>query len=162
VLWSTRGGSALAECVKFAQGTMDETILARLELGPGVFVAERDGTLAGFVMTSEPAAVHEGPPKLALDAARAAVGERRLVMYGPGAVDPNFQGRGVVTSLLRTVSAQLRDQFDIGVLFIEDANRKSLAVHRHYGMTEVPGFTVSARDYHVFAFDLAGFSPPAS
>jgi GNAT superfamily N-acetyltransferase len=143
----------------FVQGTWDETTLAQHESGPGVFVAiDRDGTLAGFAMTSEPETFHDGPPKLALDAARAALGDQRLLMYGPVAVDPSFQGRGVLTSLLSAVVAHLRDKFDIGVLFVEDANRKSLAVHRHYGMTEVPGFTAGGRDYHVFTFDLAGFS----
>ncbi|WP_445166175.1 GNAT family N-acetyltransferase [Mycolicibacterium sp. Dal123E01] len=143
----------------FVQGAWDETVLAQYELGPGVFVAvEQDGTLAGFAMTSEPGTSHDGPPKLALDAAQVAVGEKRLFMYGPVAVDPNYQGRGVLTSLLSAAIAHLRDTFDIGVLFIEDANRKSLAVHRHYGMTEVPGFTVGTRDYHVLTFDLAHFS----
>ena len=142
----------------FVQGTWDETVLARYESGPGVFVAvERDGTLAGFAMTSGPETAHDGPPKLALDAARTALGEQRLLMYGPVAVDPSFQGRGVLTSLLSAVIAHLHDEFDIGVLFVEDANQKSLAVHRHYGMAEVPGFTVLARDYHVFTFDLASF-----
>jgi GNAT superfamily N-acetyltransferase len=140
----------------FVQGAWDETALAQYESGPGVFVAvDQDGALAGFAMTAEPETAHDGPPKLAVDAARAALGEQRLLMYGPVAVDPSFQGRGVLTSLLSAAIAHLRDTFDIGVLFVEDANQKSLAVHRHYGMTEVPGFTVGARDYHVFTFDLA-------
>jgi hypothetical protein len=104
-------------------------------------------------MTAAPAAVQDGPPRLALDAARAATGDQRLFMYGPAAVDSRFQGRRVLTLLLRQLSDCLRHEFDLGVAFVEDANHKSLDVHRHYGMTEVPGFTHQTRDYHVFTFD---------
>lgn len=142
----------------FVQGVMDEATLIRLEPGPGVFIAEEDGTFAGFAMTAEPHVASDGPPRLALEAARAAVGNQRLFMYGPAAVEPRFQGRGVLTVLLSTLSAQLCDRFDFGVAFVEHANRKSLAVHRHYAMTEVPGFSVEARQYHVFTFAPAQFA----
>lgn len=137
----------------FVQGVMDEAALARFEAGTGIFVAREEGHLAGFAMTSSPDAVQIGPPRLAVDAARAATVDKRLFMYGPAAVDPKFQGRGVLTSLLRGLSGSLRYEFDLGVAFVEDANRRSLEVHRHYGMVEIPGFTFDSRSYHVFTFD---------
>lgn len=136
----------------FVQGTMDESVLAKFENGPGVFLADADGVLAGFAMTSDTSTFGGGPPKATVEAARAELGDRKMFMYGPAAVDSRFQGRGVLTMLLNTISRELRDTFDLGVAFVEDANRKSLAVHRHYGMTEVPGFEFDERDYHVFAF----------
>jgi GNAT superfamily N-acetyltransferase len=146
----------------FVQGTMDEAVLARFEAGTGVFLAEEDGRLAGFAMTSDTVAVPDGPPRRAVEAARAVVGDRRIFLYGPAAVDPDFQGRGVLSLLLRYLSEQLGDRFDLGVAFVEDANRKSLAVHRHYGMSEVPGFSIGERAYHVFTFEPAQFTSPAT
>lgn len=146
----------------FVQGTMDRDVLARFEAGTGVFLAEEGDRLAGFAMTSEALDPPDGPPRRTAEAARAAVGDRRLFLYGPAAVDPRFQGRGVLTLLLRGLCEQLRDRFDLGVAFVEDANRKSLAVHRHYGMNEVPGFSLGERRYHVFTFAPAQFAVPAS
>lgn len=136
----------------FVQGRMDESTLAKFEAGPGVFLAHEDGVLAGFAMTSDTSTFRGGPPKETVDAARAELGDRRMFMYGPAAVDSRLQGRGVLTSLLTAVSRTLQNRFELGIAFVEDANRKSLAVHRHYGMTEVPGFEFDGRDYHVFAF----------
>lgn len=41
----------------FVQGAMDDQVLTRFQEGTGVFVAEEDGALAGFAMTSLPGAV---------------------------------------------------------------------------------------------------------
>ncbi|MFM1724357.1 MULTISPECIES: N-acetyltransferase family protein [Rhodococcus] len=134
----------------FVQGNMDEDVLTRFEEGTGVFVAEEGGALAGFAMTSEPGAMSSGPPRLAVDAVGEGAG--RLFLYGPAAVDPRYQGRGVLTMLLTALSRELRDRFALGVAFVEAANAKSLAVHRHYGMTEAATFVFDSRDYCVFTF----------
>lgn len=140
----------------FVQGRMDEDVLTRFQEGTGVFVAEDDGDLAGFAMTSEPGAVTSGPPRLAVNAV--GEGHGRLFLYGPAAVDPRFQGRGVLTKLLAALSRALRDRFDLGVAFVEAANAKSLAVHRHYGMAEAATFVFEDRDYFVFTFAPAEFA----
>lgn len=140
----------------FVQGRMDADVLTRFQEGTGVFIAEETGRLAGFAMTSEPGAVASGPPRLALDAL--GDGDGRLFLYGPAAVDPGFQGRGVLTMLLTALSRELRDRFDLGVAFVEAANAKSLAVQRHYGMTEAATFVFDGRDYFVFTFDPAEFA----
>lgn len=140
----------------FVQGRMDADTLARFEQGTGVFVAEEDGDLAGFAMTSEPGAVTSGPPRLAVDAV--GEGRARLFLYGPAAVDPSCQGRGVLTKLLAALSRALRDRFDLGVAFVEAVNAKSLAVHRHYGMTEAATFMFDGRDYVVFTFSPDEFA----
>lgn len=142
----------------FVQGRMDADVLTRFQEGTGVFIAEETGRLAGFAMTSEPGAVASGPPRLALDALSGAQAPGRLFLYGPAAVDPGFQGRGVLTMLLTALSRELRDRFDLGVAFVEAANAKSLAVHRHYGMTAAATFVFDGRDYFVFTFDPAEFA----
>lgn len=145
----------------FVQGAMDDQVLTRFQEGTSVFVAEEDGALAGFAMTSPPGAVSSGPPKLAVDAITGGTrAPRRPFLYGPTAVDPRFQGRGVLTAMLAALCRELRDEFDRGVAFVEAANEKSLAVHRHYGMTEAARFHHADREYLVFTFDPAAFAGP--
>jgi RimJ/RimL family protein N-acetyltransferase len=81
----------------------------------------------------------------------------RLFLYGPVAVDARFQGRGVLTRLLTALSSALKDDFDLAVAFVETANERSLAVHRHYGMTEAAHFAVGGRTYVAFTFAPAAF-----
>ncbi|WP_187776183.1 GNAT family N-acetyltransferase [Antrihabitans cavernicola] len=139
----------------FVQGTMDDSVLARFQDGTGVFIAEEGGVLAGFAMTSAPGSMHAGPPKLTADVATAAHPDSTLFLYGPVAVSAKFQGRGVMTKLLVALCAALQDRFDRGAAFVEVANKKSLAVHRHYGMHETGAFTFDDRDYVVFTFEPA-------
>jgi RimJ/RimL family protein N-acetyltransferase len=143
----------------FVQGTLDERLLARFQENLGVFVAEDGDALAGFAMTTEPGTVTGGPPKRTADTARERLpASTRFFLYGPTAVDPRFHGRGVLTLLLSALSRELADRFDRGVAFVEAANEKSLAVHRHYGMSEIGRFDHNDRDYRVFAFDPADFT----
>ncbi len=144
----------------FVQGNMTGETLARLEQGTGIFIAEQDGELAGFAMTCESAAVTGHLGGLTVRAARAVTGGgARLFLYGPVAVERRFQGRGVMRTLIAALSRELQDRYDLGVLFVELANRKSMAVHRHYGMTEVARFQNDGREYAVFTFDPGSFAP---
>ncbi|MBK0869743.1 MULTISPECIES: GNAT family N-acetyltransferase [unclassified Saccharopolyspora] len=143
----------------FVQGTLDEQLLARFQADLGVFVAEDGGVLAGFAMTTEPDVVTGGPPVPTVATARQNLAaSTRFFLYGPAAVDRRFQGRGVLTMLLAGLSRELSGRFDRGVAFVQAANEKSLAVHRHYGMSEIGRFDHRGSDYRVFAFDPAKFA----
>lgn len=143
----------------FVQGTVDEQLLARFQGDLGVFVAEDGDVLAGFAMTTDPDVVTGGPPARTVATARENLAvSTRFFLYGPAAVDRRFQGRGVLTMLLAGLSRELADRFDRGVAFVEAANEKSLAVHRHYGMSEIGRFDHRDRDYRVFAFAPAEFA----
>ncbi|MDI9917461.1 hypothetical protein [Rhodococcus sp. IEGM 1379] len=110
-------------------------------------------------MTWEPGLVNAGPAKATVAAVTAVVQEgTRWFMYGPVAVDENFQGRGVLSKLLTGLSTVHLASYDLGALFVEAANQKSLAVHRHYGMAELARFTLGEREYVVFTFEPAMFA----
>ncbi|GAA2149003.1 hypothetical protein GCM10009760_41710 [Kitasatospora kazusensis] len=154
----------------FVQGHFDEAKLAAMEATTGIYVAEEDGRIAGAALTGAASSVQDGgPPRLTVDAAqRAGLAPDRCYLYGPVVVDPSFRGRGVVRNLLRAVDAHLGERFDHGVLFVEQSNLKSLAVHRHLGMHEAAEFAVADRRYTVFSFasgtfrdQPAGSSSPA-
>ncbi|SEG95074.1 Acetyltransferase (GNAT) family protein [Actinacidiphila yanglinensis] len=146
----------------FVQGQLTGELLDRFQEGPGIFVADADGDLAGFAITSEPGSLPPQHPAAAAVAAvtRAADGRDpgRLFLYGPVAVDERFQGRGVLTQLLTALSRALQDDFDLAVAFVETANERSLAVHRHYGMTEAARFEIGERAYVAFTFAPSAFA----
>ncbi|MGP4014689.1 GNAT family N-acetyltransferase [Saccharopolyspora sp. 5N708] len=143
----------------FVQGSFDERKLAALEATTGVYVAENDGELAGFAITS-PADDHDGgPPRLTVDAARAAGLTSDFFLYGPVVVDPRHSGKGVLRLLLAAVDANLADRYAHAVLFVEHTNEKSMSVHRHLGMTELTEFTNNGRNYAVFTFPTGTYTP---
>ncbi|MCQ4209673.1 GNAT family N-acetyltransferase [Streptomyces longispororuber] len=150
----------------FVQGSMTPELLERFQDGPGIFVADAAGELAGFAITSEAGGL---PPEHPASAAVTAVVEAargrdlgRMFLYGPVAVDDRFQGRGVLTRLITALSRALRDDFDLAVAFVETANERSLAVHRHYGMTEAARFERGGRTYVAFTFSPAAFAERTS
>ncbi|EWM10898.1 GNAT family N-acetyltransferase [Kutzneria sp. 744] len=144
----------------FIQGHLSDRILLNFIDGTGVFVAVHtdehgERKVAGAALTSDPAALAggDGPPARTIATATTS-GLTDFVLYGPVAVDPRFQGRGVVRLLIDAVQKSLSPDYSEAVLFVETANEKSLAVHRHLGMREVGAFEVGGRDYVVFAFAL--------
>jgi RimJ/RimL family protein N-acetyltransferase len=124
-------------------------------------VADAEGEFAGFAITSLPGGLPpQHPATAAVTAVEQAAGDRdlgRLFLYGPVAVDERFQGRGILTRLLTALSRALQDDFDLAVAFVETTNERSLAVHRHYAMTEAAHFTANARSYAAFTFPPSAF-----
>ncbi|MEV6011933.1 GNAT family N-acetyltransferase [Streptomyces sp. NPDC051976] len=120
------------------------------------------GNLPGFAITSEPGWLPPQHPAAAAVAAvtKAADGRDlgRISLYGPVAVDERFQGRGVLTRLLTALSRALAEDFDLAVAFVETANQRSLAVHRHYEMAEAAHFEAGGRTYVAFTFSPAAFA----
>ncbi|QRP43208.1 GNAT family N-acetyltransferase [Amycolatopsis sp. FDAARGOS 1241] len=140
----------------FVQGSFDEEKLARFENTTGVYLAEDDGEPAGVALTSPADDADGGPPRLTIETARAAGLTEGVFLYGPVVVAPAHRGQGVVRQLLAGVAEHLAEH-EAGVLFVERANAKSLAVHTHLGMTYVGDFSVTGRDYAVFSFAPASF-----
>lgn len=140
----------------FIQGQMDEPTLARIQLGTGVFVVRDGSTLAGFAMTSTARiAAKNGLVVEMVKTVTQAVPEWQLdkiFLYGPVAVDRRYQGQGLLTRLLIYVCTAFREQFALGALFVDNANQKSLAIHRHYPMDERANFEFKNRSYVIFTF----------
>lgn len=135
----------------FLQGRWDAAKIAALADGPGIFLAEDDGELAGVAITSDAgtAALDDGPPRLT---AESVTTDRPLLLYGPVVVAPEFRGRGVVRRLLAEIGRRLGERFPQAALFVDQANPTSLAVHRRLGMREHAEFSFAGRAYTVFVF----------
>lgn len=143
----------------FVQGAMDEPLLARIQADLGVFVLRDGPVLAGFAMTSRAKAATGTlvvrTAKLAAQSAPA-LPLASVYMHGPVAIDRRYRGQKLLTRLLIHVCTEMQEQFERGALFVEHANQRSLAVHRHYPMDEVADFEGAAgRVYSVFAFSPA-------
>jgi GNAT superfamily N-acetyltransferase len=139
----------------FIQGHFDESLLERFQNDIGVFIARDDTNVAGFAMASRPGIVSGGPPAKTIDAVQKAlpdVSEEELFLYGPAAVARQYQGQDILTKLLTHICSVLREQFSVGAAFVEEANQRSLAIHRHYPMSETTSFTFKDRPYAVFTF----------
>ena len=144
----------------FVQGVMDESALAALQDGTGIFVAESDGVLAGFAITCAPDGTGNAAALAALEAVRDELADPapELFLYGPTVVSPDFRGRGVLTALLTALSTDLAPRFDVGVAMVDGANAKSLAVHEHYGMRRTKQYEVNGRTYFAFSFEPKAFA----
>lgn len=139
----------------FVQGQMNEAMLSEFQSGTGVFVARDGAALVGFCMTSIPGMAKGGPPRELVRAVTEALPEvslDKIFLYGPVAVDRRYQGQGILTRLLLHACTELRARFELGALFVENSNRKSLAVHRHYRMDERAVFVFNDRQYVAFTF----------
>lgn len=146
----------------FVQGVMTLETIAVLQEGPGIFVAVEDGVLAGFVMSSIPESTRNVAAKTAVSVAAGELDDPslRLFLYGPAVVSPDFQGRGILSQLLVRMCTDLASSFDVGVAMVEAVNKKSMAVHSHYGMRRSAPYDVEGRQYFAFSFPTSLFATP--
>ena len=128
----------------------------------GILVIRDVGIIAGFVCLNRtthrprpgvvaalleklPLAVFNGCP----------LSEQRLFLYGPVCLASAYRGKGLLRQLFDTVKQQMRQEFDAGVAFVNDANPHSLTAHvQGLGMQDVLRFTFQSEDYHLLAFEL--------
>jgi GNAT superfamily N-acetyltransferase len=143
----------------FVQPGLGEDMLNAMESDTGIVVAEVAGQVVGFVGTTRQAAPDAGPMGALLaeiDYLRfngRPVAEQRYAFYGPVVVDRAFRGKGLARLLFGGARQVLAGLADVGLLFVEDSNRHSLAVHiAGLGMDCVGGFTFAGRRFSILAF----------
>ncbi|MCP2169871.1 GNAT family N-acetyltransferase [Goodfellowiella coeruleoviolacea] len=153
------------ESYGFVQPGLGEDTLAAMESDTGIVVAEVAGQVVGFVGTARHAAATTGPLAALLaelDYLRfngRPVTEQRYAFYGPIVVDRAFRGKGLARLLFGGARQVLAGHADVGLLFVEDSNRHSLAVHiAGLGMDCVGGFTHAGRRFSILAFAVP--APP--
>jgi GNAT superfamily N-acetyltransferase len=144
-----RGADDLAEHGFVQSGFSAEALAAR---EPWVFLAEEDGALAGVAVTGGLTGLPAGPPALSAELAAERKPGGRPFGYGPVVVAPGFRGRGVLRLLLSAITAARGPEYTHGVLFVDRRNAKSLAVHRHLGMTELGDVDWAGHPYAVLTF----------
>lgn len=143
----------------FTQGSMDAAMLETFQSGSGVFVSrdEREGqaVMSGVAMTIRGSLAKHGAAQAAYNAVLESgqASADQIFLYGPVSVRKAFRGQGLLTKLLLHICQTLKDQFTLGVAFVDKENHKSLLIHRHYPMTEAGEFELNGRGYVIFSFD---------
>ncbi|MCS3424403.1 GNAT superfamily N-acetyltransferase [Rahnella sp. BIGb0603] len=143
----------------FTQGTMDAELLAKFQSGSGVFVSrdEHEGqpVITGVAMTTRGSLAKHGPAQAAYNAilASGVATAEQIFLYGPVSVRKAYRGTGLLTKLLLHICDALKEDFALGVAFVDKENHKSLLIHRHYPMTEAGEFSLNGREYVIFSFE---------
>lgn len=144
----------------FIVSEMNEAQLATLNADLGILIAEQNGELAGFVCLARPN-MQPRPP--VVDAMMSAlphhyfadtlITKQQLFLYGPVCLASEWRGKGVLKRLFNAVKTHTRDQFDVGVLFINQNNPHSLMAHvKGLGMTILGEFSSQGDHYQLLAF----------
>lgn len=146
----------------FLTGQFDAGKFALFDLG--IWLAEEQGALAGFVCAASSDRAAEVPIDEAMLAGcvgatldgRPLLG-LRLFCYGPVCVAAPWRGRGVLRRLYTHLRHEQAGRFDAGVLFVACDNPHSLAAHEQgLGMSRVSGFSFAGHAYHTLAFRCDG------
>ncbi|MDO5031924.1 GNAT family N-acetyltransferase [Corynebacterium sp.] len=136
----------------FVQGNLDTEMIKQRVDGPASVVALVGDTGVGVILSAEPDTFPKGPPALAVAAAREA-GLEDFYLYGPGVVDENYRGRGILRTLkdesIRATAQSGKYLWAVG--FVEHSNEASMAAHRKTGWRSVGSFTFKEREYEVIA-----------
>lgn len=144
----------------FVQGRLDaEMIRGRVE-GPASVVALIGEVGVGAILTADAGSFTQGPPGLAVEAARKA-GIEDFFLYGPGVVAEGFRSRGILRAMKDELielarvanagqgNASRRYRWAIG--FVEHSNAASMAAHAKTGWQSVATFEFQSRAYDVIA-----------
>ena len=76
-------------------------------------------------------------------------------IYGPVCIDRPLRGRGIIEGLYGELLKQVAGKFDMGILFISQANPRSLRAHTaKLGMEKVADFTFNENDFCLLAFEV--------
>jgi hypothetical protein len=79
----------------------------------------------------------------------------RSFIYGPVCIDRPSRGHGIIEGLYTELLKQVAGKFDIGILFISQANPRSLHAHTaKLGMKKVTDFTFNGNDFYLLAFEV--------
>ena len=124
-----------------------EAIVARISELPSI-VARRQGSVIGFLLTSEAKA--PCPPIVAA-MLRAYPGSEGAYVYGPVCVHAAKRRQGIAAAMFAKLRRLLPGRE--GILFIKASNEPSLRAHRKMGMRQVAEFTHEGIALVVFSYN---------
>ena len=79
----------------------------------------------------------------------------RTFIYGPVCIDRRSRGQGVLEGLFNIILQTLKGQYDIGVAFVSELNRRSLHAHQDkLGMKVVDEFVFNGQKYWTLVFSV--------
>jgi len=139
----------------FVQGHWNVDVLDQLSTAPGIFLAEVDGSPAGFAVTSAAGAIPTGPAGRTNELAAAAFPKTAFFLYGPVVVEDTFRRRGVLQALVSHLGQQLNDLYAAVIAFVEVSNQASMAAHTRVGFETFACFEHDGRSFQALSLALA-------
>lgn len=136
----------------FVQGKLDADMIAGRIDGPASVVTLINGRGVGAILTASADEYTQGPPALAVAAAKEA-GLSDFYLYGPGVVAKEYRGQGILRALkdesIRRAAETGKYRWAVG--FVEHANQPSMIAHEKTGWQSVATFSFKDRNYDVIA-----------
>lgn len=146
----------------FVVSSMTEETLNNINKNLGVLVAMENNNLAGFVClaTTDPLPKHPVVQAMFRTFPQQkfqgkSLIDYRIFIYGPVLINAEFRGRGLLKNLFNEVVIYTKENFDLGVAFINERNPHSFAVHTEgLGMTCLKPFTAGDDRFQIVAFSV--------
>lgn len=146
----------------FVVSSMTEETLHAINENLGVLVAIENDLLAGFVCLATTNPLPDHPIVKAMFNTfpeqkfnHISLTDYRVFIYGPVLINAKFRGKGILKSLFNAVIEYTKEDFDIGIAFINDKNTHSLAVHTEgLGMTCLQPFEAGNEKFQIVAFEV--------
>lgn len=129
----------------------------------GVFVAEEQGEIMGYVMAGSWEYFSKWPifPLMvsrlkSLAASGMPVLPERSFQYGPVCINSALRGSGIFPVLFEEMRREFALRFPVGITFINRVNARSYKAHtQKLGMTVIDTFDFSGRSYYMLSFDTS-------
>jgi hypothetical protein len=157
-LYANIAASALAGGFVTTPFTPD--LLRQLLTQSGVFVAEVEGKIVGYVLAGDWEFFSQWEifrlmmgrlPKLKFQGRELTVD--RTFQYGPVCVDATLRGSSVFPELYVLMRSSFAPKFPIGITFINKINARSFAAHtRKLGLEIIDEFAFNSNSFYTLAF----------
>jgi hypothetical protein len=126
----------------------------------GVFVADRDNTIAGYIFAGSwnffsqwaifPHMVSRFPQ---LKFQGMPITTNSTFQYGPVCIDRTWRGKGVFPQLFETMRSSFSSRFPIGITFINQINSRSLFAHNQkLNLEIIDEFEFNGNSYYSLGF----------
>jgi hypothetical protein len=129
---------------------------------PGIAVALRGDEVVGYLCAKNFAYAAGFPIVQALIEAAAChevngirVSAETAFVYGPVCIARSVRGQGVLAGLWKAMRNIVTPEYSLCVLFIADANQRSMRAHLKLGMGQCGEFTYDGKIFHVLAAPVA-------
>jgi hypothetical protein len=135
-------------------------LLRRLLVQQGVFVAEDEGKIGGYLLAGDWEFFSQWEifrvmmarlPKLKFAGLELSVD--RSFQYGPICIDRAVRGSGILPQLFDLMRSSFAPKFPVGVTFINKLNQRSFAAHtRKLNLEIIDEFELNGNSFYTLAF----------
>ncbi len=149
----------------FVTTPFTQELIRRLLAQTGVFVAEVDGKIVGYMLAGDWDFFSQWEifrlmtsrlPTLEFQGKTIEI--EQSFQYGPVCIDRTLRGSGILPELFAKMRTSIAPSFPIGVTFINQLNQRSLMAHtRKLGLEIIDEFELNGNSFYTLAFSTTTF-----